>query len=171
MTVSAVGQRDHSHLNTIIKSTVVGTTAGYAMKYLWPVTKQETSINDKREILNACRKHENRAKAREIKQNKILTPAQDVFVKAIDRNDKDMFKSENIAKVVLELGGENSSSGKEYRTLIRNLNEAGSKTSRLWFETYLQVLKNIRPVVPFLVAGAGIGFLTGFTHNVLKTDA
>ena len=32
------------------------------------------------------------------------------------------------------------------------------------------MLKFKRPAVPFLVAGAGVGFLTGFARNVLKDD-
>ena len=40
-----------------------------------------------------------------------------------------------------------------------------------WNTAYRMMLKIKRPVIPFLVAGAGVGFLTGFTHNVLRTDA
>ena len=171
MTVSAVGQRDHSHLNTIIRSTAVGTAAGYAAKYLWPVTEQEATLSDKKGLLNYCRKYTNRAIAREYRGNKDITVAQDAFVKMVDANEKDAFKTEKLAQKVLALGGEDSKHGKEFRGIIRNVNESSNQAFRRWFIAYKHTLKKVRPVVPFLVTGAGIGFLTGFTHNVLKTDA
>ena len=42
--------------------------------------------------------------------------------------------------------------------------------TKRWAVAYRVMLKNIRPTVPFLVAGAGIGFFTGFSHNVMKCD-
>ena len=51
MTVSAVGSHDNSKLNTIVKSTAVGMVGGYALKYLYPVQKQEDNIS-RRSMLN-----------------------------------------------------------------------------------------------------------------------
>ena len=45
MTVSAVGQTDNSKLFTIVQTTTAGAVAGYASKYILPVTKQENTIN------------------------------------------------------------------------------------------------------------------------------
>lgn len=36
--------------------------------------------------------------------------------------------------------------------------------------TYNLALKKIRPTVPFVAAGAVIGLVTSFVHNVFKTD-
>ena len=43
MTVNAVGKSDN--LYTIIQTTAAGSVAGYASKYILPVTKQENSIS------------------------------------------------------------------------------------------------------------------------------
>ena len=59
MTVSKVGQNENSHLSTIVKSTAIGTAAGYSLKYLWPVTNQENDFN-KRTVINYCRKVTNK---------------------------------------------------------------------------------------------------------------
>ena len=77
---------------------------------------------------------------------------------------------ENITKKVGILGGENSAAGKEFRGIIRNVDEVSKNLSRRFATAYHVMLKIKRPAVPFLVAGAGIGFLTGFAHNVMKTD-
>ena len=70
MTVSAVGSHDNSKFNTIVKSTAVGMAGGYALKYLYPVQKQEDNIS-RRSMLNYCRKVTNRAKADDFRGNGI----------------------------------------------------------------------------------------------------
>jgi len=170
MTVSAVGQNDgSSRLNTIVKSTAAGTAAGYAMKYLWPVTKQENDVTP-RTMINYCRKLTNKAKVQEINALGIKTKAQDYFVKMIESGDKEAFKEDKIKERIVKMGGEDSAAGKEFRGIIRNVNETASQMTKRWAVAYKVMLKHIRPTVPFLVAGAGIGFFTGFTHNVLKCD-
>lgn len=170
MTVSAVGQNDgSSRLNTIIKSTAAGTAAGYAMKYLWPVTEQENDISA-RTMINYCRKLTNKAKVQEINSLGVKTNAQDCFVKMIESGDKEAFTEKSLKAKVLKLGGEDSAQGKEFRGIIRNVNETASQMTKRWAVAYKIMLKRIRPTVPFLVAGAGIGFFTGFTHNVMKCD-
>jgi LPS O-antigen subunit length determinant protein (WzzB/FepE family) len=170
MTVSAVGQNDgSSRLNTIIKSTAVGTVGGYAMKYLWPVTKQENDITP-RTMIKYCRKLTNNAKVQEINSLGVKTKAQDYFVKMIESGDKEAFTEKSIKDRVKKMGGEDSAAGKEFRAIIRNVNETASQMTKRWAIAYKNMLKQIRPTVPFLVAGAGIGFFTGFTHNVMKCD-
>jgi hypothetical protein len=168
--ISAVGQEQNSQLSTIIKSTAVGAGTGYALKYIWPVTKQEDDFN-RRVMINYCRKVTNKAKAEDLRANGIKSPAQDAFVRMINAKSKDAFSAENLTKQVKTLGGEESLAGKEFRAIVRNVNEASSHMFKRWGTAYHIMLKVKRPAVPFLVAGAGVGFLTGFTRNVLKMDA
>lgn len=170
MTVSAVGQNDgNSRLSTIVKSTAAGTAAGYAMKYLWPVTKQENDVTP-RTMIKYCRKLTNKSKVREINSIGVKTTAQDYFVKMIESGDKEAFKEEKIKERIAKMGGEDSAAGKEFRLIIRNVNDTASQMTKRWAVAYKFMLKKIRPTVPFLVAGAGIGFFTGFSHNVMKCD-
>lgn len=169
MTVSAVGSHDNSKLNTIVKSTAVGMAGGYALKYLYPIQKQEDNIS-RRSMLNYCRKVTNRAKADDFRGNGVKSKAQDLFIKMIDSNDKDAFTSKSIVKRVKALGGEESLAGKEFRGIIRTVNETSKNLTRRFMTAYHVMLKIKRPAIPFLVAGAGVGFLTGFAHNVMKTD-
>ena len=172
MTVSKVGQNENSHLSTIVKSTAIGTAAGYSLKYLWPVTNQENDFN-KRTVINYCRKVTNKNCISEFKSRKQMTPAQDMFVKMIENEDKvkkDAFSFDNITKKVKALGGEDSAAGKEFRNIIRYVNESSKNMTRKFATAYHIMLKFKRPSVPFLVAGAGAGFLAGFAHNVMKDD-
>ena len=152
MTVSAVGQNDgSSRLNTIIKSTAVGTATGYAMKYLWPVTKQENDITAKT-MINYCRKLTNKAKVKEINSVGVKTKAQDYFVKMIESGDKEAFKEEKIKERIAKMGGEDSAAGKEFRSIIRNVNETASQMTKRWAVAYKFMLKKIRPTVPVQVS-------------------
>ena len=170
MTVSAIGQNDNnSRLGVIVKSMAAGTAAGYAMKWIWPVQKQEDTIN-KRAMVNYCRKITNKAKVQEYNNLGVRTKAQDTFIKMIQSGEKDAFTSENLAKKVVALGGEASIDGKEFRGIIRNVNESSREMLKRFAVSYHIMLKKIRQPIPFLVAGAGIGFFTGFTHNVMKCD-
>ena len=87
MTVGAVGQNENSHLSTIVKSTALGTAAGYSLKYFWPVTKQENDFNP-RTVINYCRKVTNKNCVAEFKLKPQLSPAQDMFIKMIENEDK-----------------------------------------------------------------------------------
>ena len=169
MTVSAVGSHDNSKLNTIVKSTALGMAGGYALKYVYPIQKQENSINS-RALINYCRKITNKAKVKEFLKEGVNSKAKDVFVKMIESNDKTAFNPSSLMKKVKSLGGEESLAGKEFRSIIRNVNEVSSDLSRIFAKGYDFALKYKRPAIPFLVVGAGLGFLAGFAHNVMKTD-
>ena len=172
MTVGAVGQNENSHLSTIVKSTALGTAAGYSLKYFWPVTKQENDFNP-RTVINYCRKVTNKNCVAEFKLKPQLSPAQDMFIKMIENEDKikkDAFSFKNITEKVTKLGGEDSAAGKEFRNIIRYVNETSKSMTRKFAVAYHVMLKFKRPAVPFLVAGAGAGFLAGFARNVMKDD-
>ena len=170
MSVSAVGQDGHSHIGTILASTSTGLATGYALKYLWPITKQEDDFNTK-VMTNYCHKITNRTKVKELQEAGNLTKAQDCFVKMIESGDKEAFLAGNLNKKVASLGGESSKNRKEFRTIVRTVNETSAQMLKRWNVAYRMMLKLKRPVVPFLVAGAGVGFFAGFTRNVLRTDA
>lgn len=175
MTVTAVGQDEHSNIGTVVMSTAVGTGVGYAMKYLWPVNKQELNIKNEHErnisprrFVNLGYKVANENKVEELLRLSERTPAQDCFIKMAKSKDKSTFSRGNIAKEIKNLGDE---SGKELEVIINNVDKSARRIYKYLLASNNFMLRRIRPVVPFLVAGAGAGFLTGFMRNVLRTDA
>ena len=169
MTVKSVKNDGSSRLGTVVASTAAGTAAGYAMKWAWPLQKSENTLS-KKAMVNYCRKITNKAAVQEFKNAGITTKAQDCFVKMIESGDKKAFNPKSIVKKVEALGGESSVAGKEFRAIIRNVDEQAKELVRRFAVAHNIMLRKIRPSIPFLVAGAGIGFFTGFTHNVMKSD-
>ena len=86
----------------------------------------------------------------------------------IESKDKDAFTQKSLETKLAALGGENSAAGKEFRGIIRDVNAVSSQLTKKFGKAYYRMLKDIRPAVPFVVAGAGVGFLVGFAHNVFK---
>ena len=136
MTVNAIRRNEeNSRLGVVIKSTVAGTAAGYAMKWLWPVHKQEDTLN-RRAMINYCYKVTNKSKASEFEMLSKRTPAQDEFIKmtklgyeevegkkAGSKHRVTVFSTKGIEDRVKNLGGEDSIDGKELRSIIREVNE------------------------------------------------
>ena len=78
--------------------------------------------------------------------------------------------SEYIAKEIEKLGGKNSASGKELKTIIKDTNKSAKQMARRLMSAYGIALRMKRPAVPFLVTGAGVGFLAGFMRNFIKDE-
>jgi len=169
MTVQAIKNDNNSRLATIVKSTAAGVAGGYIMKWAWPVQKQENTLN-KKAMINYCRKLTNKARVAEYNGLGNKTKAQECFVKMIESGEKDAFTKKSLDKKIASLGGETSESAKEFKAIIRSVNTQAKQLIRRFSVAHNIMLKKIRPVIPFLVAGAGIGFFTGFTHNVMKND-
>lgn len=169
MSVRAVGNNEQSHLNTVVKSTAVGLAAGYAMKCWWPVTSEENKYN-RRIFINSCHKLVNDAKIDEFSKNPELTPAQNAFKEIVLSKDKKAFTLDSIKAKAASLGGEESAAGKEFRAIVKNVNETSKTLRRNAVTAYKIMLKKARPMAPFLVAGAGAGFIAGFAKNMVRGD-
>lgn len=173
MTVRSVAQNQDSCIYTIVKSTAIGTTAGYAMKYMWPIVKQEDNIN-KKAWINFSRKQVNAEKAERFLSYRKMTEAQDAFVKMVEADKgskvKKAFLSQNVKEIANKLGGGKSDAGKEFLAIIKTANDSAHNLAKNMIVGYRRALKYKRPVIPFLIAGGAIGFISGFMHNVAKTD-
>lgn len=174
MTIRAVGQQNENRsLSTVVKSTAIGALAGYSAKYVWPVDRRECDIYP-RKFVNLGRKVANENKIEEFDKFTKKSPAQEAFINMVNEDKgskiKKSFSMENVSKKVAELGGEESAAGKELRGIIRDTTTFASKISRRVASAYNFILKFKRPAIPFIVTGAGVGFLAGFIHNVVKTD-
>ena len=169
MTVNAVGKDGNSSLGTVVKSTAIGTAAGYSLKYLWPVVKDEDKVPH-RKFINLSRKMANEDKVNDFSLLPTRTPAKDCFIKMAASKEKDTFSFGNIAKEIEKLGGKNSASGKELKTIIKDTNKSAKQMARRLMSAYGIALRMKRPAVPFLVTGAGVGFLAGFMRNFIKDE-
>lgn len=173
MTVSAVGKNDSSCLSTVAKSTAVGMAVGYSAKYFWPVNKQEIG-NSQRKLIKLGQKIANEGKIEELTKLSQRTLAQDAFIKIVesDKNvvPKRAFSMSNLEKTVESLGGKDSVNGKQFRAILKDVNSQAHQIAKRLNAAYGIILKYKRPAIPFLVAGAGTGFIAGIMKNIVKND-
>ena len=184
MTVTAISSIDSNSrrqgcLFPMAEGAVVGSVAGLALKYTYPVTAQEKNspeyqrvlkeINSKRSIYGV----ENEAYINSIRSKKELSLAEDTFVKMYDgmkEGDRISFGPKKLRELYTSLREKNSVSAQEFRMLLHKASEASQETVRRCIEAYNVATKNIRPTAFFVVGGAVVGALIALVHDVLRTD-
>ena len=120
-----------------------------------------------KKILGFSRKAANKRAMNKFAKAPSLSPAQDEFVKLATSVDKEAFAKTKVANIIKKLG---ETDGAELSKIIKNVNDEAVKGAKIRtvFERFK--VKNRREVIPFLLAGAGLGFLFGVTRNVFRTD-
>ncbi len=83
------------------------------------------------------------------------------------------FARENLNMIVRKLGGEESVAGKEFRTIIKEVDQNAATASRECIKGCHNTLKSKRYAAPLVITGAVAGFAAAFLHNVFthKTEA
>ena len=84
-------------------------------------------------------------------------------------NLTNVFANDNLKFIVGKLGGEESSAGKEFRRIVKEVDQEASTVSRKILAACKKVVKDKRYTAPLIIAGAAAGFATAFVHNVLST--
>ncbi|MBR5555087.1 hypothetical protein IKU74_03635 [bacterium] len=135
-----------------IAERIGGQTTEIGKKVLGIINDDANKNIDLNGVINALGK--DTAEAKEVKRISKLT---------------NVFASENIAHVVKSLGGEESNAGKEFRRIIKEVDQDASKVSRKLLQACHKVMKEKRYTAPLIIAGAAAGFATAFVHNVLST--
>lgn len=161
---------------TIVKSTGVGCLAGYAAKYMLPITEEEMD-NEYRETIKLIRTHTNKTKNRyldEIRNIPNKTLAQDTFVKMLDTtNDAKLTnaqKAVGMKKIIKEANLSESDSA-QLKFMLKNVNQKAKDLTHKYIGAYEGVLKKKRSLGWLLVPGAIIGFSVGLAKNILKSDS
>lgn len=175
MTVRAVETYNHdrSAFPIVLGGTAAGMGAGYAVKYILPVTENENNfsrkaiINSSRKIANQNMVNEIQAAAKTSKSN--LTLAQDTFVKMIEgKKGNDGFLAKNVTEKVKQLNKKVPGAGKEYENIITMVNEAARTKSERLIKACKIMVKSERPLAGFLVPGAIIGLIAGAFVNAFR---
>lgn len=163
MTVSAVQQKDSNNNDAIknyAKSIAVGSLCGYALKWVFPLTKQEKDDSYKAEIAK-IRKEAWQARTDEIeliRKSKNNIPEADEFIKMYDRNQ---LIYSNIKKL-------KDSSSEKMILLLNRINEAALQVKKTGRRKLELGLKDIRPTEAFILMGAFAGFLVKLIYNLFK---
>jgi hypothetical protein len=112
----------------------------------------------------------------EIRNLDSRTPAQDVFIKAVDA-EKAAGTDTNAAKRAFSMhklikeAGLDENGMKELRNIIAQVNEKAKTSTKYYVKGYNSAVKNMkRPTIAFLTMGAVAGFFGGLIHNVLTSN-
>lgn len=160
---------------TILKTTGIGCLAGYAAKYMLPLTEDEMD-NQYRETVRLIRTHTNKTKARfldEIRNIPNKTLAQDTFVKMLDVSENtELTNAQKAVKMknVVKAANLSESDSAQLKFMMKNVNNKAKALTHKYITAYEGVIKKNRPLAWLLVPGAIIGFSTGLAKNILKSE-
>ena len=119
MSVTAVQNYENRNpLARVTNATILGGFIGYGAKYAIKLQKAEKKDINYASIINSSRKEANAKKANSFKVLTNPTPAQDEFIKMIDK--KENFKNPSIADLAERVGGERTELGKKVLDIIKN---------------------------------------------------
>lgn len=160
---------------TIVKSTGIGCLAGYAAKYVLPLTDEEMD-NEYKETIRLIRTHTNKTKSRfleEIKSIPDKTLAQDTFVKMLAVSEETGLSTSQRALKMNKIVKNASLSQSDYaqlRFMLKDINTKAKTLTNKYISAYEGVLKKNRKLAWLLVPGAVVGFSVGLAKNILKSD-
>ena len=84
---------------------------------------------------------------------------------------KNCFANYNIDQIINKLGGEASTSGKEFRRIVSEVDQESSFCARAMIKTMHKLVKDKRYTAPLVAAGATAGFAAAFIHNIFSHNA
>lgn len=161
---------------TIVKATAVGSIAGYAAKYMLPLTSDEMD-DEFKGAMNIIKIESKKAKAKSIDSIRKIankTPAQDTFIKMVDvENSEGLTKAGRAGKMkkVLQEAKLSEADKIQLRSIISNVNEKAGEMFQRCAKAYEGAVKRTRHTGAFIAAGAAVGFAAGLIHNILRIDA
>ncbi|MBQ8668488.1 hypothetical protein IJ472_01815 [bacterium] len=178
MTVHAIQSNDRrrSCFVPVAEGAALGTVAGYATKYILPLTPEEKSTDEYIKVRNKINSQKSEYNFRtakvinEMKSKEKRSLAEDEFIKMFDgMKDGDHVKSANLRKAIKNLQ-DNPAELREFKRVCKATSEVVNSTAKQCMDAYNLVTKHIRPTGFFLVTGAVVGAVIALINDVLKTE-
>ncbi len=187
----------YSVFNSMGKGVVIGGVAGYAAKYMLPLSEAEKD-NEYKIVTEEIKRQAGRSKGIPIEAIRNLetkTPAQDVFLKMVDAGldasladekaalngiegaAKGKTLKDNIASIkrslkmnkIIKEANLDADGLKELKNIIAQVNEKARVNTEHFLKSYDSATKAMkRPTIAFVTMGAVAGFFGGLIHNVIK---
>ena len=168
--------RRHSCFWPMAEGAALGTVAGYATKYILPLTEEEKSTDEYIKIKNQIETQKTQYNFRtakvidSIRGKETRSLAEDEFVKMFDgMKNGDHVKSSNIRKAMKNLS-DNPEQLREFKRVCKKTSEVANTTAKQCLAAYNLVTKHIRPTGFFLASGAVVGAVMALFNDVLKTE-
>lgn len=181
MTVSAVNSVNSNHRTCLIpvaQGALVGAGVGMALKYGYPLNKEEKSTKEYLSVMNDIESKKTTYSAwthsmlDEINNKKEKSLAEDVFVKTYDglKYGDNIYGEGRLIKAFRSLKGEKPEVTVELKRLFQSAKQQADKIAKKHVEIYNLATKHIRPTGFFLTAGAITGAVVAMVHEILKTE-
>ena len=178
MNVNAIQSNDRrrSCFLPMAEGAALGTVAGYATKYILPLTPEEKSTDEYIKVKNKINTQKSEYNFRTAKFLDTLrgkekrSLAEDEFIKMFNgMKDGDHVKSSAIRKAMKNLQGDPVQL-REFKRVCKATSEVVESTAKQCMNAYDLVTKHIRPTGFFLVTGAVVGAVIALINDVLKTE-
>lgn len=174
--ISTQDRNPYSVFGSISKGVVGGAVLGYVAKNALPLQNSE---KNGAYYQGLARVKEDAKLTKgividEIRNLENKTPAQDVFLKAVDAEkaagaDANATKRAFSMHKLIKEAGLDENGIKELRSIIAQVNEKAKVSARYYIKGYNSAVKNMkRPTIAFVTMGAVAGFFGGLIHNVLS---
>ncbi len=180
MAIQAINRNErthHSALTTLGQGALAGAAAGYAGKYLLPLTHEEKNSDEYIKVTDKIRKQKTEYSIRTekylngMKAKKNRSLAEDEFIRLFDgMKEGDHVKPGRIRKALQTLNAENPLEALEFRNICRETSKIAEDTAKQCIQAYKLVTKHIRPTAFFVTTGAVAGAAIALIGDTLKTD-
>lgn len=161
----------------MIDGAIVGSVAGFGLKYLQPVTPDEKQTPEYKSVIRDIKNKQNvysswtKQYLDGIKSKDNRSVAEDVFVKMYDGiKDGEKIGNKRILKAFHEIQTRKPEQVTELKELIRSARTEAERIANKYINSYNLITKHIRPTSFFVGAGAVVGAFIVLMHEVLRTD-
>lgn len=168
--------RRRSSFLPMVEGAALGTVAGYATKYILPLTQEEKSTDEYIKIKNQINVQKTQYNFRtakvvaSLRGKETRSLAEDQFIKMFDGlKDGDHVKHSSIRNAMKNLQ-DNPEQLREFKRVCKATSEVASTTAKQCLAAYNLVTKHIRPTSFFLVSGAVVGAVMSLFNDILKTE-
>ncbi|MCM1339016.1 MAG: hypothetical protein NC191_05040 [Muribaculaceae bacterium] len=179
MAIPSVQINDRSHhtaLQVLGQGVVLGGAAGYAGKYLLPLTHEEKSSDEYVKVMDKIHKQKTEYSIRtekylaDMKAKTHISPAEDAFIKLFDgMKEGDHVKPSRIKKALQTLEAKNPIDVADFRNICKETSRIADETAKQCAKAYKLVTKHIRPTGFFVATGAIVGATASLIGDALKT--
>lgn len=179
MAVYAINGQDRTHNNAfqiLGQGIVVGAGAGYAGKYIIPLTHEEKNSDEYIKVTNKIREQKTEYTTRTekylngMRAKKNRTNAEDEFIKLFDgMQEGEHVKPGKIRKAIQTLEAKNPLEALDFKNICKETSKIANETAKQCEEAYKLVTKHIRPTSFFIITGAVVGAAVSILNDAMKT--
>lgn len=180
MAISAINNVNSENRTCLLpaaQGAMVGGVTGLALKYAYPLNKEEKSTKEYLSVMKDIDAKKTsyspwtHSLLDEINSKKIKSLAEDVFVKTYDGLEYgEEVGSKRVINAFRTIQKQKPDEVKELKRLFLTARLQAEKTAKKHVEIYNLATKHIRPTGFFVTAGAITGVVVAMAREILRTD-